>query len=335
MTVDQIERLAPLLQTHLQSLLGVKAQICALSPMADGHAGLTYGFELQSPDKAPEAFILKLAPRGVRRSGSTDVFRQAKLLRSLHAAGYPAPAVPWACSGDEPLGAPFVIMDRLPGRTFIIWDPAPSLVRAPQRMPAMWVETAQAMAKLHRFDWDKVLADWEAPVTLAGELDRWSDLLRHTQDDDWLDLALPLLAALRRSTPTPPAPGLVHGDFQPGNVLFHEGRLTGVIDWDLAAIAPQGIDVGWLLMMADPECWAEGWKPFAPAPRSDLLDAYWNAGGPERAHLGWFQAFAHFRLGAIAGLNLKLHRNGRRHDPIWEKFAPSIPLLLRRGKDLL
>ena len=140
---------------------------------------------------------------------------------------------------------------------------------------------------------------------------------------------------MRQSTPTPRAPGLIHGDFQPGNVLFHEGRLSGVIDWDLAAIAPQGIDVGWLLMMADPECWAEGWQPTAPASRADLLEAYWNAGGPERAHLGWFQAFAHFRLGAIAGLNLKLHRDGRRRDPIWEKFAPSIPLLLRQGKDLL
>ena len=171
MTIDQVEGLAPVLQTHLQSLLGVKAEIRALSPMADGHAGLTYGFELQWLDKAPEAFILKLAPRGVRRSGSTDIFRQAKLLRALHAAGYPAPAVPWACSGDEPLGAPFVIMRRLPGRTFIIWDPAPSLLRAPRQLPAMWIETAQAMAKLHRFDWRKQLAGTgREPASLAAEL---------------------------------------------------------------------------------------------------------------------------------------------------------------------
>jgi aminoglycoside phosphotransferase (APT) family kinase protein len=103
----------------------------------------------------------------------------------------------------------------------------------------------------------------------------------------------------------------------------------------LAAIGPQGIDVGWLLLMADLDSWAEGWKPFSPPPRSDLLEAYWNAGGRQRSDLGWFQAFANFRLAAIASLNLKLHRDGRRIDQTWEKFAPSIPVMLRRGKQLL
>ena len=272
----------------------------------------------------------------MRRSGGTDVFRQAKLLRALHAAGYPTSDVPWACPDDEPLGAPFIVMERLPGRTFIVWQPAAALLRAPRTLPALWIETARAMGRLHAFDWQGLLPDWERPTTVAAELDRWSNLLRHTQDARSLELAQALAAALRATMPAPSTVGLVHGDFQPGNVLFDRGRLTGVIDWDLAAVGPPGIDVGWLLMMADPEAWAEGWRPFAPAARSDLLSAYWSADGVvERAHLDWFQAFAQFRLGAITGLNLKLHRNGRRPDPIWEKFAPSVPVMLRRGKDLL
>lgn len=327
--------LARALQTYLQGLLGVGAEVRSLEAMPDGHAGLTYGFELARRGQPLKAFILKLGPEGVRRSGSTDIFRQVKLLRALHAAGYPAPALPWAGAEDEPFGAPFIAMERLAGRTFIVWEPSAALLEAPDDLPDLWLATARAMGQLHGFEWRRDLTAWETPTTLGVELSRWETLLRHTQDETWLALGTTLLAGLRRAVPEPLAIGLIHGDFQPGNVLFDKGRLTGVIDWDLAGIGPQGTDIGWLLMMADLDGWAEGWKPMAPPPRAALLDAYWQAGGTERADLGWYQAFAHFRLAAIAGLNLKLHRDGRRPDPIWEKFAPSIPVLLRRGGVLL
>ena len=65
------------------------------------------------------------------------------------------------------------------------------------------------------------------------------------------------------------------------------------------------------------------------------MAAYAQAGGPALAHLGWYQAFAHFRFAAIAGLNLKLHRSGRRVDGIWERFAISVPRLLSAGSKIL
>ncbi|WP_337187912.1 phosphotransferase family protein [Phenylobacterium sp.] len=303
--------------------------------MIDGHAGLTYGFKACASDGSLTPYVLKLGPAGVRRSGSTDIFRQAQLLRTLREAGYPAPYVPWACAADAPLGAPFIVMERLPGRTFIIWEPSPALVREAAELPRMWIDTARAMGQLHRLPWRKHLEDWEAPTTLTAELERWSALLHHTDEPAWLDLAGTLHTALRRDIPSSCEVGVVHGDFQPGNVLFEHGRLTGVIDWDLAGIGPQGLDVGWLLLMADRESWAEGWKPVAPPPRSDLLNAYWRAGGRQRTDLNWYQAFACFRLAAISGLNLKLHRSGRRRDAVWEKFAPSIRVMLERGKALL
>ncbi|MEZ4718614.1 MAG: phosphotransferase [Caldilineaceae bacterium] len=35
--------------------------------------------------------------------------------------------------------------------------------------------------------------------------------------------------------PSQHAPVLLHGDFWPGNVLWQDGRLTGVIDWEGAS----------------------------------------------------------------------------------------------------
>jgi aminoglycoside phosphotransferase (APT) family kinase protein len=39
-----------------------------------------------------------------------------------------------------------------------------------------------------------------------------------------------------------------HGDYQPFNVLWQDGELTGVVDWPNAAMAPRGVDVGHCLL---------------------------------------------------------------------------------------
>lgn len=318
----------------LAGQLGCNVRLLAFEKMPDGHAGSTFGIELEMPEVSRCAYVLKMAPAGVRRSGSTDIYRQVPLLLALQASGMPVPAIRWSSSGDEPLGAPFIIMECLPGRTFLIWDPHPDFAES-ENVPDLWFQTARALASVHRFVWQDALGGWDRPASLIQELDRWSRLLRHTQHPEWIELAKKLLRRLRATKPSHRHLGLVHGDFQPGNLLFEGGRLTGIVDWDLAMIGPQGIDVGWLMMMADRDCWEPGWQPQSPPAKAELLAAYGTAGGPAVDDPGWYQAFAHFRMGAIAGLNLKLHRDGRRIDPVWERFAPSIPRLLTTASSLI
>jgi aminoglycoside phosphotransferase (APT) family kinase protein len=315
---------------------GDGAQVRAVSVMEDGHAGLTFGFEVASAQGDPLAqYILKLGPAGVPRRGSTDVYRQAKLLRALHAAGLPVPRIAWASPDDEPLGAPFIVMERLPGRVFVIWEPHASFDLRTEVVRELWFQAIRALGAFHALDWTRTLRDWEAPYTLESELTRWNKLLRHAPEPAWLEAGQRLHAALVAQKPAEAPIGLVHGDYQPGNVLYENGRLMGVIDWDLAGIGAQGIDVGWLMMMIDPVSWAEGWKPIAPLTRDEVLDTYRAAGGTAFQDLDWFQAFAQFRLGSIACLNVKLNRDGRRPDLLWERFAPSVSTLFGRAEALL
>jgi aminoglycoside phosphotransferase (APT) family kinase protein len=323
--------LRPRIESLVQADLGQDYSIGECSPMADGHGGLTWGFDVLGPEGQVQSFVLKMSPVGVPHRGSTDVFRQAKLLRTLNTSGLPVPAIRWASPGDDQLGAPFIAMERLPGRTFVIWEPDKSFLDGSWDLPSLWKQTASALGALHRFPWQIELRDWEQPASLADELGRWRHLLRHMEDDNWRRLAGHLYEALADSPPTNPRIGLIHGDISPGNVLFHEQRLIALIDWDLSAVAPLGIDLGWLLMMADVDAWAEGWKPVGPADQSALLDAYYAGGGAVTQDLGWYRAFAHFRMASITGLNLKLHRSGRRPDAIWERFAPSVARLLEQG----
>ncbi len=328
-------KVAAKLTPALQRFLANHGAVEHLRPMEDGHAGLTFGFELVGASGDVRSFILKKAPEGVPSSGSTDVFRQAALLRALSRSGFPAPDVPWADDGVKILGAPFIVMERLPGRSVIVWDPSPDMTAQFADPEVMWTQSAQLMGTLHAFDWRRELNSWKTPTDLTRELDRWARLLRHMQDQAAVETAQSLVRELAQAIPKGVPLGLVHGDFQPGNVLFKNGRAQGLIDWDLADIGPIGMDVGWLLMVADRQSWAHDWRPYGAPPRSVILDAYYRAGGVPIPDIDWYQAFSHFRMAAITGLNLKLHRDGRKHDPIWERFASSVPLMLSRGLALM
>jgi aminoglycoside phosphotransferase (APT) family kinase protein len=330
-----MQDLSARLEAFLCRDTGRAVRVADLAPMEDGHAGLTFGFRLIEGENEIGRYVLRMAPVGVTRRGNTDVYRQAPLLRALHKAGLPVPAVPFACAEEEPLGAPFIVMERLPGRVFLIWEPDASFSRDAATLNRVWLQAAHALAQIHRVDWRTTLADWEQAQPLGEALRRWDKVLRHSQDSEWLELGLRLQERLLATEPTPSAIGLVHGDFQPGNVLYEKenNELAGVVDWELSSIGAQGLDVGWWMMMGDPAAWSPGWPPVVAQPSSALLAAYKNAGGPAAEHVEWFQAFAAYRMASIACLNVKLHRTGKRPDPLWDRFAPSVSVMFRWGYD--
>jgi aminoglycoside phosphotransferase (APT) family kinase protein len=323
------------LQGLIESELGAGARVTDLKVMEDGHAGLTFGFSVSDPANRITGYVLKVAPSGVTRRGNTDVYRQAPLLRALKSRGLPVPAVPWASADDDVLGTPFIVMELLPGRVFVPWEPHASFPKEPAFTREIWLQAAQLLARLHQVDWQTTLAGWEAPQPVRDEVARWPHVLRHAQEPDWLEAGTELGRRLAASIPDEHPIGLIHGDFQPGNILYEDGRSTGVIDWELASIGAQGLDVGWLSMMSDPQAWHPGWRPVCPVAPSELVETYRNAGGQAFRNVAWYQALAHYRLGSIACLNVKLHRTGKRVDALWERFAPSIACLFARGIELV
>lgn len=331
------QQLAGDLELAVQHILADdEIKVTKFGVMEDGHAGLTYGFEMVDGGGKPRGeYILKMAPAGVTRRGNTDVYRQYPLLKALKADGLLAPDVPWASATEEMLGAPFIIMEKLPGRVFVVWEPHASFLAKPALVRSIWLQSARLLAGIHRMNWQEKLPDWEQPRLLIEELDRWKSLRRHAENTEWFAASTELDATLRANLPDPSPVGLVHGDFQPGNILFENGVATGIIDWELASIGAQGLDVGWLMMMSDSRAWDNSWQPVAPVSAAELVSEYGEAGGPALNDLAWYQAFAQYRLGSIACLNVKLNRTGKRPDDLWERFASSISCLFSHGSALL
>jgi aminoglycoside phosphotransferase (APT) family kinase protein len=332
-----IDAVADGLRRFVGAHYGAHCRVEGLEAMEGGHAGLTFGFRVVDTlrDATRARLILKLSPPGVRRAGNTDVYRQAPLLRALQAAGLPVPGVPWAGADEADFGTPFVMLDFLPGAPFFVWQPDAAFDRTPAAVAPLWTQCIDALARLHRFDWQRRLPDWQSPCSLREEVERWAPILAKSPEPPWIEAGLRAQARLLESLPSQAPIGLVHGDYQPGNLLYDAGRMTGVIDWELASIGGRLLDVGWLMMLADAASWHADWRPLCPLSPRDIAARYERAMGEVHADLGWYQALAGYRLGAIGCLNVHLHRRGRRPDAVWERFALAIPSLFARAASLL
>ena len=331
-----IESVARGLARFLEATCGAGSAAENLRVMEVGHAGLTFGFDLVGPGADERrGLVLKLAPPGVRRSGNTDVYKQAPLLRALAAAGLPVPDVPYAEAGGCWFGTPFIMMELLHGRPFFVWKPDPSFDLSSGAVTPLYEQTIAVMAALHRFDWRRHLPDWEAPRELGDEIVRWDPILAKSPRTDWIEHGKAVRERLLATRPDGAPIGLVHGDCQPGNALFEGGRLTGLIDWELASIGSRRIDAGWMMMLADPGSWPDNWRPCCPLTPAQVAARYAQAMGEVCDDLPWYQAYAGYRLGAISCLNVHLHRSGRRPDAVWERFAFAIEPMFGRAAAIL
>ena len=109
------------------------------------------------------------------------------------------------------------------------------------------------------------------------------------------------LAAAWLRTHLPAAPArevLVHGDFRPANVLVAQGRVTALLDWELAHRGDPAEDLGWYLapVYRHEHFIAGAWTP------ADFLRRYEARSGllVDPQALRFWSVFAIYKLAAIA-----------------------------------
>jgi aminoglycoside phosphotransferase (APT) family kinase protein len=204
---------------------------------------------------------------------------------------------------------------------------------------APYLEAAAAvLAQVHGLPWSQALPDWAAPRGADAELATWAALLTRTGDPGWIAAGTRLREALAATAPAEPPVGLFHGDFQTHNILFDPdgGKVLAVVDWEIAGIGLQGLDVGWLAVMTDPSFWAREHQDRMDvvAPEGAVREWYEDAVGRTLADYDWYRALAAYRFGVIAAFNIRLHRTGRRPDASYELLVSSVERLFSRGLEL-
>lgn len=330
--VTDLTTTADLLTRWAQAHYGPSAGVDRVAPMP-GHAGISFGFDVHS-EGATERLVIRVAPPGVRRSGPADVLRQVPVLQAAAASGVPVAPVRWWSDDERWFGSPYFVVDRLRGASLSGWEPLPE---TDVDAGSIFADAVDALAAIHRIDWRRHLAAWAEPRSLKAEIRAWEPILGKGRNEAWTASGLALEAELLRSRPAEPAPAVVHGDFYSNNWVCEDGKLLGVVDWEIAAIGPPLLDVGWLMMIYDPACWGptrRPWMTWSPAP-DELGEAYRAATGDPVPDLAWYQALACWRFAAITSMNLYLHRSGKRPDDTWELIGEAFEPMVARGLELV
>ncbi len=293
----------------------------AVDIIPEGHSGFTYWVCFPGGERA----VLRLPPPGARIAGPADIPRQGRIMRALSEAGLPVPRV--LAMSDEPAvdGRPFVLVERIDGvriEQVVGTVPDEQLARS----------AVDVLKRLHALPLERTGIGGEDPMPLAGELKRWAWLMERAPQE--LTAHAPRLGELlARRQPPAQRPTLVHGDYHYGNMLFRDGRVAGVLDWEIAQLGQPLLDLACLSVVARAGRTGAG-VPGGGAvdvPDELLLEAY----GADPAVYRWYLALTYYKYAAIFGYNLMLHRRGKRPDPIYETRTDTIVQFIEEGLSLL
>jgi len=247
-------------------------------------------------------------------------------MEALHARGLPVPEV--IAMSTEPVvdGRPYVLMEALPGERI---EAAAARGSDPLELARTAIEV---LHQLQATPPEHSGIGSEAPVPLQGELDRWSWLMERAPAEltrDGPDLARRLASRLPHET----RPVVVHGDYHFGNMLFAGGRVSAVLDWEIAELGHPLLDLCCLCVVFqggnDGE--ARGWGASHGLEPDALRDLF----GADPAEFRWTLGLTYYKYAAILGYNLMLHRRGKRPDPSYEGRTGTIVGFIQRGLRLL
>ena len=181
-------------------------------------------------------YALRRKPPGKLLPSAHAVDREYKVIRALHAVGFPV-AKPWVlCEDDAVIGTAFYLMDCVEGR--VLWDQAlPGMTR--EERGAIWDELNRVIALLHGIDYRAVgLEDFGKPGDyIARQVSRWSKQYRASELERIEEMDR-LIEWLPANIPAGDETSIVHGDYRLDNTIFHprEAKILAVLDWELSTL---------------------------------------------------------------------------------------------------
>jgi len=270
-----------------------------LEKFAWGQSNPTYRIHAASGD-----YVLRRKPFGQLLPSAHAVDREYRLISALHPLGFPVPRPYALCTDAEVIGAIFYVMELAMGRAYT--NGALPELDAPARR-GMYEQLVDTLADLHNIDLINAgLRDFGKPGNyFERQVARWTRQYRDSQTDELPEMER-LIAYLPASLPEQSRTSIVHGDYRIDNVLFDDGKLTAVLDWELATLGDPVADFSYLamqwMMPADGSAGLAGLDLVALGiPSLDEVVERYSArsGVPVAAKLDWYFAYNLFRLAGI------------------------------------
>lgn len=256
--------------------------------------------------------VLRRPPQHPRPNNDQLLLREARVLQALASTTVPHAGLLGICDDPSIIGSTvFYLMEAVEGFNPAVELPEDSSDRRGRDRLAL--AATDALAQIGAVDYEAIgLADLGRPAGfLQRQVTRWV-----AERDKYLALAgydgaaLPGFEVARDylAAAVPPTfqPGLMHGDYHFGNLIFNPStaKLAAVLDWEMSTIGDPLLDLGRLLAMWPDEhevimtsggIWTAG--PLLP---SDTIAArYAEQSGSSLEHLPWYVVMGCFKLGII------------------------------------
>jgi len=197
-------------------------------PLRGGISSRMTVLEMTLPDGETQRLVLR-QPDGALRGNPQAAANEFLLLERLRAVGLPTPAPQLLDESMELFPAPYLVIEYIDG--------APAL--SPSNTLQPMAQFASRLVEIHRVE----------PASAGLEfLPSYTPRFIHQRDarypDDSLGAAH-IRDVLTRAWPSRSRnrPVLLHGDYWPGNVLWKDGRIVGVVDWEEACVGDPIVDL--------------------------------------------------------------------------------------------
>jgi aminoglycoside phosphotransferase (APT) family kinase protein len=249
-----------------------------LADMTSGWETELYGFTLEyveSGVRRRKRLVVRL-PSG--RFGEGKAEREYAVMGGLRTVGYPVPEVYDLELTGGFVGKPFLILDRVPGRSMLN-----DFLEIPRESLGPHIATiSRLFTDLHRVDSEKIFPD--APY---GDTHEYLEMRIHDTREEVEDRSLgwftPVLDWLyeRRRGVSDERVSVLHRDFHPGNIMVRPDGSHAVIDWGASRPGDYREDLLWTVLLAS-AFWN---RSFGEA----FLQGYEAASGREVRDVGYWE----------------------------------------------
>ncbi|MDH6123778.1 phosphotransferase family protein [Kitasatospora sp. GP82] len=296
-----------------------------------GRSNLTYLLE-----DGTTRWVLRRPPLGHVLATAHDMAREHRVLTALHPTRVPVPRPLLLVQDEAVIGAPFYLMEYVPGTPHR--DAAALAALGRQRVHALGLHLVDTLVELHAVDPDAVgLTGFGRPEGfLERQLRRWGKQLDASRSREVTGVD-ELHEQLAKSLPASPEPALVHGDYRLDNVLVGEDdRIRAVLDWEMSTLGDPLTDLGLLVMYTELARQYNGILPGAALAEgfpdtAELVGRYAADSGRDVTSLGWYVGFASFKLAVVLeGIHYR-YTQGRTVGAGFDRVGQLVPAFVQFG----
>jgi aminoglycoside phosphotransferase (APT) family kinase protein len=296
----------------LRIVLPIPDRITGVSPLTTGFSNETY--RIDGAD-----LILRLPPLAGAMLDGHDVVAQARIYAELggRAGAPPVPRIVAIGEDDTALGTPFFVMECVQGESIDDFAMRPWLIDGTDALRAhvcrQWISIFAGLATLPPLD---VLGP---PVAPEDDARRWREFAR-AADSPFLVELFDRLLLFRAPRSGPPS--VTHGDTKLSNLMWHDGEISAVLDWEMALNGEPLADLGYLLYSFESEFHGATRAQKLPGmlSRAEVIALWSEVSGRSTEGLLWHEIAQIGKITAIIAEGVNMHVTGRSQDPKLAQF---------------